>query len=290
MAARKIDSSISAVLLHAELYLYFAVKESGMNKPAEKGLVGGVKRMTKKGGELIAEFLVKEKIPYVFGICGHGNVGLLDPLYEVRDKVKLVSPRHEQTAGHMADGYFRVKHKPVATLTSTGPGSANLIMALAVAQTDSSALLAITANVPTSQFNRGPFRSQAGGDAHLHGPRLGESHHGARRRANGFLGAARDYRERADLAVQPGTLPGTEPPQPGGFSERHPAGGQAEFPAHSRRHAAARSAAGDHHGHQRPSGPGQPRRSVQSVPGGGRGRPRAGLERFWRTPQRSVAR
>src|SRR4051812_32057294 len=111
-----------------------------------------------KGADLIASFLVQEKIPYVFGICGHGNVGMLDALYRVRDKVKLVSPRHEQTAGHMADGYFRVKHRPVATLTSTGPGSANLIMALAVAQTDSSALLAITANVPTSQFNRGPFQ------------------------------------------------------------------------------------------------------------------------------------
>jgi len=111
-----------------------------------------------KGATLISEFLVKEKIPYVFGICGHGNVGLLDGLYRVRNKVKLVSPRHEQVAGHMADGYFRVKHQPVATLTSTGPGSANLIMAMAVAQTDSSALLAITANVPTSQFNRGPFQ------------------------------------------------------------------------------------------------------------------------------------
>jgi len=112
----------------------------------------------KKGAELIAEFLVKEKIPYVFGLCGHGNVGLLDALYEVADKVKYVSPRHEQVAGHMADGFFRVAHRPAATLTSTGPGSANLIMALAVAQTDSSALLAITANVPTSQFNRGPFQ------------------------------------------------------------------------------------------------------------------------------------
>jgi acetolactate synthase-1/2/3 large subunit len=111
-----------------------------------------------KGATLISEFLVKEKIPYVFGICGHGNVGLLDGLYEVRDRIKLVSPRHEQVAGHMADGYFRVKHQPCATLTSTGPGSANLIMSLAVAQTDSSALLAITANVPTSQFNRGPFQ------------------------------------------------------------------------------------------------------------------------------------
>ena len=80
-----------------------------------------------KGATFIAEFLVKEKIPYVFGICGHGNVGLLDGLYEVRDRIKLVAPRHEQVAGHMADGFFRVKHRPVATLTSTGPGSANLI-------------------------------------------------------------------------------------------------------------------------------------------------------------------
>ncbi len=111
-----------------------------------------------KGAELIAEFLIAEKIPYVFGLCGHGNVGLLDALYDVRDKIKYVSPRHEQTAGHMADAYFRVKHRPVATLTSCGPGSSNLVMALAVAQTDSSAFLAITANVPTSQFNRGPFQ------------------------------------------------------------------------------------------------------------------------------------
>jgi acetolactate synthase-1/2/3 large subunit len=112
----------------------------------------------RKGGDVIAEFLVNEDLPYVFGICGHGNVGLLDALYRVRDKVKLISPRHEQTAGHMADGYFRVSHQPAATLTSTGPGSANLIMALAVAQTDSSAVFSITANVPTSQFNRGPFQ------------------------------------------------------------------------------------------------------------------------------------
>ena len=132
-----------------------------MNKPTEKAIdlaAGAARPSKRKGGELIAEFLVREKIPYVFGICGHGNVGLLDPLYEVRDRVRLVSPRHEQTAAHMADGYFRVRHRLVATLTSTGPGSANLIMALAVAQTDSSALLAITANVPTSQFNRGPFQ------------------------------------------------------------------------------------------------------------------------------------
>lgn len=112
----------------------------------------------RKGGDIIAEGLIKEGISHVFGICGHGNIGLLDCLYDVRDQISLVSPRHEQTAVHMADGYFRVSHKPAATLTSTGPGSANQIMALAVAQTDSSAIYSMTANVPTSQFNRGPFQ------------------------------------------------------------------------------------------------------------------------------------
>ena len=111
-----------------------------------------------KGGELIAEFLEAEGFPYVFGVCGHGTVGILDALYDVSDSVPLVSPRHEQVAGHMADGYFRVAHKPVATLTSCGPGSANMVMALANALADSSAFLAITANVPTQQFNRGPFQ------------------------------------------------------------------------------------------------------------------------------------
>jgi acetolactate synthase I/II/III large subunit len=111
-----------------------------------------------KGAELITEYLIANEIPYVFGICGHGNVGMLDPLYEARDRITLISPRHEQVAAHMADAYFRVRHKPVATLTSCGPGSCNIIMALATALTDSSAVLAITANVPTSQFNRSPFQ------------------------------------------------------------------------------------------------------------------------------------
>jgi acetolactate synthase-1/2/3 large subunit len=111
-----------------------------------------------KGAELIAEYLIANEIPYVFGICGHGNVGMLDPLYAARDRITLISPRHEQVAAHMADAYFRVRHKPVATLTSCGPGSCNIIMPLACALTDSSALLAITANVPTQQFNRSPFQ------------------------------------------------------------------------------------------------------------------------------------
>src|SRR5262245_65781973 len=111
-----------------------------------------------KGADLITEYLISNRIPYVFGVVGHGKVGMLDSLPHARDKVKLVSPRHEQVAAHMADAYFRVRHEAVATLTSCGPGSANIVMPLAVALSDSSALLAITANVPTGQFNRSPFQ------------------------------------------------------------------------------------------------------------------------------------
>ncbi len=116
---------------------------------------------TVKGAEYIVDFLIEEKIPYIFGVCGHGNVGLLDVLYDRKDKIKVVSPRHEQCAAHMADAYYRVRHEPVATLSSIGPGTANMVMPLMNALVDSSAILAITSNVPTQQANRGAFQDTA---------------------------------------------------------------------------------------------------------------------------------
>ena len=110
------------------------------------------------GAEIIVEYLVKEGVPYLFGLCGHGDIGLLDAVYDRTDKIKAVTVRHEQAAGHMADAYFRVAHKPVATLTSCGPGTTNLPIAIASAFFDSSAFLAITGNIPLSQFNRGTFQ------------------------------------------------------------------------------------------------------------------------------------
>jgi acetolactate synthase-1/2/3 large subunit len=111
-----------------------------------------------RGADIIAEYLVREKVPYLFGLCGHGDIGLLDAFFDRQDQIKPMTVRHEQAAGHMADAYFRVAHKPVATFTSCGPGSTNLPTALASAMMDSSAFLAITGNVPTSQFNRSPFQ------------------------------------------------------------------------------------------------------------------------------------
>ncbi|MCU1312478.1 MAG: Acetolactate synthase large subunit [Acidobacteriaceae bacterium] len=111
-----------------------------------------------KGAEYIAEFLVQQKVPYVFGVCGHGILGLLDGLFDRQNDIKTISVHHEAAAGFMAEAYFRITQRPVATYTSCGPGSANLLLAIAAAFADSSAMLNITGNVPTSQWNRGPFQ------------------------------------------------------------------------------------------------------------------------------------
>jgi thiamine pyrophosphate-dependent acetolactate synthase large subunit-like protein len=76
-------------------------------------------------------------------------------LYERKNDIKTVSVRHESVAGFMADVYYRVSGQPTATFTSCGPGSANLPISLANAFLDSVPFMAVTGNVPTSQFNRG---------------------------------------------------------------------------------------------------------------------------------------
>ena len=111
-----------------------------------------------KGGAYIADFLVQQEVPYIFGVCGHGILGLLDGLFDRQDEIKTISVHHESAAAFMAEAYFRIRQKPVATFTSCGPGSANLILAVAAAFADSSAMLSITGNVPTGQWNRGPFQ------------------------------------------------------------------------------------------------------------------------------------
>jgi len=115
-------------------------------------------RVSMNGADIIVDFLIRQKVPYLFGLCGHGNAGFLDAAFKAQNRIRTISVHHEQAAGHMADAYFKVRHEPVATFTSCGPGSANLVAALAAAMMDSSAFFAITGNVPTSQFNRGPFQ------------------------------------------------------------------------------------------------------------------------------------
>src|SRR6201981_157880 len=110
------------------------------------------------GAQVIVDYLVREKVPYVFGLCGHGNIGFIDALHARAGEIKTVSVHHESVAGFMADVYYRVSGQPTATFTSCGPGSANLPISLANAFFDSVPFYAVTGNVPTSQFNRGAFQ------------------------------------------------------------------------------------------------------------------------------------
>src|ERR1700742_4713698 len=110
------------------------------------------------GAQVIVDYLIQEKVPQVLGLCGHGNIQFIDALYERSSDIKTISVHHESVAGFMADVYYRVSGKPTATFTSCGPGSANLPISLGNAYLDSVPFMAVTGNVPTSQFNRGAFQ------------------------------------------------------------------------------------------------------------------------------------
>ncbi len=110
------------------------------------------------GGQAIIDYLIGEGVPYIFGLCGHGNIGLIDAMYERSEDIKTISVHHESMAGFMADVYYRVSGQPTATFTSCGPGSANMPISLGNAFLDSVPFLAITGNVPTNQFGRGAFQ------------------------------------------------------------------------------------------------------------------------------------
>jgi acetolactate synthase-1/2/3 large subunit len=110
------------------------------------------------GGQIIVDYLIQENVSHAFGLCGHGNISLIDALYEHCEEITSISVRHESVSGFMADVYYRVAGRPAATFTSCGPGSANIPICLANAYFDSVPYLAITGNIPTGQFNRGAFQ------------------------------------------------------------------------------------------------------------------------------------
>ncbi len=105
--------------------------------------------MSLTGAQIIAQSLVKAGVPYAVGIPGHGAWCLTDAFLDVADELKTLVVMHEQSAVHLADGYFRATGKPLAAFTSIGPGSANTIIGLATAFVDSTAVLLFTGSVHT---------------------------------------------------------------------------------------------------------------------------------------------
>lgn len=112
----------------------------------------------KQGADIILDHLISQNVPYMIGLCGHANVSLMNAAADRTDKFQTVSVHNEQTAGFMADAFYRVSGQPVATFTSCGPGSIAIQVAIANALFDGSAVFSITGNVPTQQFNRMPFQ------------------------------------------------------------------------------------------------------------------------------------
>ena len=107
------------------------------------------------GGEMVAEYLIAEEVPYVFGIPGHGDMAAFDAFKDRADRISVVAPRHEQAAAHMADAYFRACGRPLATLTSIGPGSMNLATGLTTSFVDSIPLISFTGGPQTYMLGRG---------------------------------------------------------------------------------------------------------------------------------------
>ena len=109
---------------------------------------------SRTGGEIIADHLAANAIPYVVGIPGHGNLAMVDA-FVGRDTPRFIQVRHEQAAAHIADAYFRVARRPLAVMTSLGPGAVNTAVGIASAYVDSSSMLVFTGDVHTYMFGRG---------------------------------------------------------------------------------------------------------------------------------------
>lgn len=99
--------------------------------------------MKQTGGEIIVNSLINEGVPYIIGIPGHGVMGLFDAIRKADQdkKIKYLQVKHEQAATAMADGYFRMSGKPLASFSSIGPGTLNTCIGLGTAYVDSTAIL-----------------------------------------------------------------------------------------------------------------------------------------------------
>lgn len=109
------------------------------------------------GGEIILEYLVKEGVPYIVGIPGHGVMGLFDAVRkkEQEGKIRFIQVKHEQAAAAMADGFFRVSGIPLASFSSIGPGTLNSCIGLATTYVDSSALLQLCGDTHVHMMGTG---------------------------------------------------------------------------------------------------------------------------------------
>ena len=109
------------------------------------------------GAEIVFKALSDHKVEYIFGYPGGAVLPLYDQLFQQK-KIKHILVRHEQGAGHAAEGYARSSGKPGVVLVTSGPGATNMVTALTDAYMDSIPLVCITGQVPTHLIGTDAFQ------------------------------------------------------------------------------------------------------------------------------------
>ena len=113
--------------------------------------------MPRKGADIVIETLKEEGVEVIFGLPGGAIMEVYDALY--RDgSIKHILVRHEQGAGHMAEGYARATGKVGVAMTTSGPGATNIVTAIADAYMDSVPIVVITGQVPTHLIGNDAFQ------------------------------------------------------------------------------------------------------------------------------------
>lgn len=108
------------------------------------------------GAAALMRALELQGVEIVFGHPGGAIMPVYDALYD--SPIKHVLVRHEQAGAHAADAFYRASGRPGVCFATSGPGATNLITGLATAQMDSSALVAITGNVPLDLIGTDAFQ------------------------------------------------------------------------------------------------------------------------------------
>ena len=96
------------------------------------------------GAQIMCEALIREGVDVMFGIPGGAIMPFYYAMWEYRDKLHHVLCRHEQGAGHAAEGYARFIGRVGVCIGTSGSGTTNLVTLIADAMMDSTPLLAIT--------------------------------------------------------------------------------------------------------------------------------------------------
>ena len=114
--------------------------------------------MTRLGGHVIADQLVAQGVETVFGVAGESFLGVLDGLWERRDRIRYVAARHEATASHMAEAWGKLTGRPGVCLATRGPGAAHAAIGVHTAFQDSTPMLLLLGQVRREHQGREAFQ------------------------------------------------------------------------------------------------------------------------------------